>query len=122
MASLNLRPSRRRIFALSLGVLVAIPSAASAQAPRVSPAAATRLAREPERRDLRMPRVDLFEWSRYAGWGGTIGAGIGLAYGLAFERGGPAKGVEVIGDTFLGFGLGLVAGTVVYVTKLALGR
>ena len=64
---------------------------------------------------------DLFELSRYAGWGGTIGAAVGLAYGLAFERD-SWWGLAVMGNTLLGFGAGLAAGTAVYVAKLALGR
>jgi hypothetical protein len=111
-----------RILALAVGILLAAPGSARAQAPRVSPAAAIPLAREPSGLDLRMSRVDLFELSRYAGWGGTIGAGVGLAYALAFEPGGRQRVAWVIADTAYGFGIGLIAGTAVYVTKLALGR
>jgi hypothetical protein len=63
--------------------------------------------------------VDLFELSRYAGWGGAIGAGFGLAYGLVFERG-PLWQVEVIADTVAGFTVGVVGGMAVYLVKLAL--
>jgi hypothetical protein len=117
-----MRTSRRGvwIFALAIGLLVAAPGAARGQAPRVSPAAATPLVRQPGPNDLRIPRVDLFELGRYAGWGGAIGAGVGLVYGLAFERG-SLKRLEVVADTFLGFGIGLVGGTAVYVARLALG-
>jgi hypothetical protein len=110
-----------RIFLVAVGILVAAPDLSRAQAPWVSPAAATPLMRDPVGRDLRVPRVDLFELSRYAGWGATIGAGVGLAYGLAFERG-QLKPALVVADMYLGFGIGLAAGTLVYVAKLALGR
>ena len=118
-----MRVSRRTapIIALAAGILLGAPDSGRPQAPRVSPAAATSLARDPDGHDLRMPRVDLFELSRYAGWGSTIGAGVGLAYGLAFERG-RFKSVEVLWDTYVGFGAGLFAGAAVYVAKLALGR
>jgi hypothetical protein len=118
-----MRPPQRglRIFALAVGTLLAAPGVTRAQAPRVSPAAATPLARQSGAGDLRVPRLDLFELSRYAGWGGTIGASLGLAYGLAFERGGWWQ-LEVVGDTVFGFSIGLAVGTAVYVAKLALGR
>jgi hypothetical protein len=118
-----MRASQRglRIFAVAVGMLLIAPGVTRAQAPRVSPAAATPLARPPGAGVLRVPRVDLFELSRHAGWGGTIGAGVGLAYGLAFERGSLWQ-LEVLADAVFGFGIGLAAGTAVYVAKLALGR
>jgi hypothetical protein len=118
-----MRTSQRglRIFALAVGILLAASGVTRAQGPRISPAAATPLARQPGAGDLRVPRVDLFELSRHAGWGSAIGAGVGLAYGLAFERRGWWQ-LEVLADTAFGFGIGLAAGTAVYVAKLALGR
>jgi hypothetical protein len=119
----SMRPSRYsvRTFALAFGILLAAPGTSLAQAPRVAPAAAMPLSPRPSDGNLRIPRVDLFELSRYAGWGGTIGAGVGLAYGLVFERG-PDKALGVVADTVMGFSVGLVAGTAVYITKLVLGR
>jgi hypothetical protein len=114
----------RRTFSklgLVVGILATTAGAAHAQAPRVSPAVAARAEREPVARDLRVPRVDLFELSRYAGWGGAIGACLGLTYAHVLRRGTPGALVAA-GDAVVGFTIGLVAGTAVYVVKLALGR
>jgi outer membrane protein assembly factor BamB len=100
---------------------VRLPSVAHGPAPRGSPAGATSVSRELPAHDLRMPRVDMFEWSRYAGWGGTIGAALGAGYGLAFERG-RWRTLETLADATIGFACGLVAGTAVYVVKLSLDR
>ncbi len=73
--------------------------------------------------------MDLAELGRYVGWGGTIGAGLGVAYAVglcgshrlpcSFERG---SLIEVVADSVIGFTIGLVAGTAVYVVKLAVER
>ena len=93
------------------------PLVAGAQGPRVSPSAAVPLARSHVAGgDLRVPPVDFHELSKYAGWGGTIGGALGVAYALAFEHG-PLRNIMIIWDGLLGFTGGLVAGAGVYVVK-----
>jgi len=110
------------VAALALGLLLAAPVAVRAQAPRIAPVAARLSGRPvPQSDSLKAPRADLFELGRYVGWGGAIGAGLGFAYGIAFERA-PLKGIEVIADTVIGFTVGLVGGAAVYITIRARDR
>ena len=109
------------VIAVTAAILLAPASSVHSQAPRISPIAATSLSRELPAPDLRMPRVDPLELSRYAGWGGTIGAALGAGYGFAFARG-KTRPLEILADTLIGFTGGMAAGTVVYLAKLTLGR
>lgn len=67
---------------------------------------------------------DMHEMSRYAGWGGAVGATAGFAWGEARasrHQTGPVRTrpLEIAGDAVLGFCAGMVGGGVVYVIHLA---
>jgi hypothetical protein len=107
--------------ALYAALMLGVPNPAGAQGPRVAPSGALPLARlrvAPE--DLRVPPLNLHEMSEYAGWGGTIGAALGVAYGIASERGWDRE-IEIICDGVIGFTGGLVAGAAVYIAKAVRG-
>ena len=66
---------------------------------------------------------DMHDMSRYAGWGGAIGAVGGFAWGevrASRHNAGPvnARPIAIIGDALLGFCAGMVGGTAVYVVHL----
>lgn len=108
------------IFALTIGILLAAPTAAPAQVTRVSPAAATPFAWNQSVRDVRGPLV-LAEFDKYVSLGGAIGAAGGLVYGLAYERG-KLRPLAIVWDSLIGFTAGMTAGAAVYLVKTAIGR
>jgi hypothetical protein len=110
------KPTWLAVPILALTILAA-PGGLGAQGPRAVQSAAAPLSRpRVSHGDPRVPPIDLHELSKYAGWGGTIGAALGVAYALAFEPG-RTKGIVMIWNGFVGFTCGLVVGAGVYVVK-----
>lgn len=90
---------------------------AQAQGPQLAPSGVLPLARSRVAvRDPRVPPLNLHELSRYAGWGGTIGAALGVAYAVAFEHARDRE-IAIVADGVIGFTAGVVAGMAVYVVK-----
>jgi hypothetical protein len=64
---------------------------------------------------------ELRRWSRYAGWGGGIGAAAGAVYFHTTTRS-EARGLATLGGAALGFGAGVVGGTAVFVGRSIVKR
>jgi hypothetical protein len=110
----------------ALLALVCFSSAAAAQAVRRPQTNSRQVDLAPRWSASALPPAynwDLHDMSRYAGWGGAIGAVGGFAWGevrASRHQSGPlnARPMAIIGDALLGFCAGMVGGSVVYVVHL----